>query len=393
MARERICYGLFTLGIGVLLYCFGSPFLFYILLLLILLPLCGNLLLYHDARRITVSLSLSGGCRRGKKQLLCFDVRHRGHLLVAQGVEAELRLRWRAFDREHTERIHFALGARQEQIRFVVPAEHSGMLEVECLGLRVRDLLQLFSQRLPDFARQEVLVLPALARLSVSLHRGNPGESREEGELQNRRGADFSEPFDLRPYQPGDDLRGIHWKLSGKLDELILREPGDPVHFDVAILPDLGCLREGEPVSEAALEAARSYTEALGIALLRQHVSFCFLQPSARGIALQEVRDIRTFRQQLLCWLSQPISQESGTSLRYFLTEHLQSHFSRLLVLSAGGCSRELSGLAEQLSVTVLNAEEEQEAASAEKLSSRSVLLCLPAPPEAEKEYRIRVTV
>lgn len=66
MTRERVCYGLFTLGIAALLYCFGSPFLLYILLLLILLPICGNLLLYYDARRLTVSLSLPSGHRRGR---------------------------------------------------------------------------------------------------------------------------------------------------------------------------------------------------------------------------------------------------------------------------------------------------------------------------------------
>lgn len=393
MTRERVCYGLFTLGIGLLLYVFGSPVLLYILLLLIFLPLCGNLLLYYDARRISVSLSLPSGYRRGKKQPLCFEVSRRGRLLVAQGVEAELRFRWRTFDREFTEQVRFALDEKQERIIFTVPADHSGVLEVECIGLWVRDLLQLFSQRLPDFARQEVIVLPAAVRLSVSLYREDTGESRGEGELRNRRGTDLSEPFDLRPYQPGDDLRGIHWKLSGKLQELILREPGDPAHFDVAVLPDLGRLREGEAVSEATLEAALSYGEALCVALLRQRVSFCLLLPAARGISLQEVRDIREFRQQLLCWLSQPVPRESGTILRYFLLEHLQSRFSRLLVLSAGGCSRELSSLPEQLSVTVLNAEALQDAVSAEKLGSRAVLLRLPAQQEAGKAYQIRVTV
>ncbi len=393
MTRERVCYGLFTLGIAALLYCFGSPFLLYILVLLILLPVCGNLLLYYDARRISVSLSLPSGYRRGKKQLLHFDVSSRGQLLVAQGIEAELRFCWRTFGQEYTEQVHFVLSARQERFTFAVPAEHSGMLEVECLGLRVRDLLQLFAQALPDFPRQEVVVLPATVRLSLTLSQENLGESREEGRLRNRRGTDLSEPFDLRPYQPGDDIRGIHWKLSGRLQELILREPGDLAHFDVAVLPDLGRLREGDTVSDEALEAALSYGEALGLALLRQHISFCLLLPSARGISVQEVRDIREFRQQLLCWMRQPIPQESGTVLRYFLLEHLQTRFSRMLVLSAGGCSRELSSLPEQLSVTVLNAEELQDTVSAEKLGSRAVLLRLPARQEVEREYQIRVTV
>ncbi len=393
MTRERICYALFLIGIGALLYCFGSPFLFYILLLMLLLPLFGNILLLYDARRLTVSLSLPGGCRRGKKQPLHFTVQRRGHFLVAQGIEAEIRFRWRSFDQEYVEHIHFGLDTDGDQAVFTIPAEHSGVLEVECLGLRVRDLLQLFSQRLPDFPRQEVTVLPTALRLSLTLTRDNEGETREEGDTRNRRGTDLSEPFDLRPYQPGDDIRGIHWKLSGRLQELILREPGDPTRFEVAILPDLGRLREGEAVSEEALEAALSYGEALGLALLRQHISFCMPQPSAQGISLQEVRDMRAFREQLLCWIRQPIPQESGTALRYFLLERLQTRFSGLLVLSAGGCSREIADLSERLSVTVLNAEEQQETVVAEKLGSNAMLLRLPVRQTAGKSYPISVCI
>ena len=32
------------------------------------------------------------------------------------------------------------------------------------------------------------------------------------------------EDYDLRDYRPGDPMRSIHWKLSSKWDELIVRE-------------------------------------------------------------------------------------------------------------------------------------------------------------------------
>ena len=32
------------------------------------------------------------------------------------------------------------------------------------------------------------------------------------------------EPGDIRPYRPGDPIRRIHWKLSAKRDELLVRE-------------------------------------------------------------------------------------------------------------------------------------------------------------------------
>ena len=38
-------------------------------------------------------------------------------------------------------------------------------------------------------------------------------------------GGGFSEHHELRLYRPGDSLRQIHWKLSGKTGNLIYREP------------------------------------------------------------------------------------------------------------------------------------------------------------------------
>lgn len=45
----------------------------------------------------------------------------------------------------------------------------------------------------------------------------------DEGMMQNRKGNDPSEIFDIKDYTPGDDLRFVHWKLSGKADHLIMR--------------------------------------------------------------------------------------------------------------------------------------------------------------------------
>lgn len=43
-------------------------------------------------------------------------------------------------------------------------------------------------------------------------------------------GGGFSEDYELRQYQSGDSLKNIHWKLSSKQDELIVREPSIPVY-------------------------------------------------------------------------------------------------------------------------------------------------------------------
>ncbi len=390
MGRERILYILFTCGIAALLYVFAVPSLLYILVLLLALPVCGHILLLRDAEQLEISLELPGGKRRGMEQPLVFKTRCRHRLLVAQEVEAELRLRSRTFGTESTECFHFSVSHGEERFCFPVPAAHCGVLEVECLSLRTWDLLRIFSRPLSALPKQQVMILPAVRQLEATLSEKLIGFPAGDGLVQHRMGADRSEVYDLRQYQPGDDVRSIHWKLSGKLDELVLRLPGDPIRYELAVLPDIGLYQNGSAISGEALEAAFSYGEALCGELLRLHVRFCMLQMSPQGICLGEIRTEQDFRQQLLLWLSRPLPEESGTLFRYFKLAHLEEQFSRLVVLSADGYSRELESLTEEIAVTVLNTSEKAETVSAEKLGSSSELLVLPVQQEAGRRYRIR---
>ena len=43
--------------------------------------------------------------------------------------------------------------------------------------------------------------------------------------LKPKPGGGYSEEHELRPYRQGDPLNAIHWKLSSKLDDPIVREP------------------------------------------------------------------------------------------------------------------------------------------------------------------------
>ena len=49
-------------------------------------------------------------------------------------------------------------------------------------------------------------------------------------------GGGYAEEHELRPYRPGDSVNAIHWKLSSKTDEVIIREPLEPVDEGTAVL-------------------------------------------------------------------------------------------------------------------------------------------------------------
>lgn len=52
-----------------------------------------------------------------------------------------------------------------------------------------------------------------------------PASHVSSNTLQPKRGGGFSEEHDLRQYVQGDDLRMIHWKLTAKTGEPVVRQP------------------------------------------------------------------------------------------------------------------------------------------------------------------------
>lgn len=54
-----------------------------------------------------------------------------------------------------------------------------------------------------------------------------------------RPGYDPSELFDVREFQNGDRLQSVHWKLSARTDELMVKENSLPKACAVAIVADL----------------------------------------------------------------------------------------------------------------------------------------------------------
>lgn len=64
---------------------------------------------------------------------------------------------------------------------------------------------------------EKPVVIPNSENMSVIGHNAKPGGG-------------FSDIYELRPYQIGDSLKNIHWKLSSKQDELIVREPNMPIY-------------------------------------------------------------------------------------------------------------------------------------------------------------------
>lgn len=102
--------------------------------------------------------------------------------------------------------------------------DHCGSVTVTAENMRICDYLGLFAFPVRKKAAKTITVRPR--PLPVALPE-DPIHS-VSGSWKPKSGGGFSENHELRPYRPGDSLNQIHWKLSAKTGDLILRQSMEP---------------------------------------------------------------------------------------------------------------------------------------------------------------------
>ena len=121
-----------------------------------------------------------------------------------------------------------------------------GNYEFELVRIKLYDFSRLFyvTKRVKKYANVEVM--PQIDEIPVRVTdrvRNFFGDSDIYDDL--RPGYDPSELFDVREFQNGDRLQSVHWKLSARTDELMVKENSLPKACAVAIVADLRGIKKG----------------------------------------------------------------------------------------------------------------------------------------------------
>ena len=132
--------------------------------------------------------------------------------------------------------LRFPPGLSAETVKVLnVDTSHCGTLRLR-LEVRVQDLFGLWQSRPFRCGEEYVTVAPQLTPLQIVLADNTAVRSDSEKYSQSKPGSDPSETFAIREYVPGDPIRQIHWKLSQKTDELMLRELGLPIATQILLV-------------------------------------------------------------------------------------------------------------------------------------------------------------
>lgn len=136
--------------------------------------------------------------------------------------------------------VEFSTLIRGNSIKRTIPVMFPvrGKYRVGPGRIELSDPLGLFRYKIKAEGFSEVLILPSWKSLKFFPIGGSSTILREENIQRDREGTS-PEFFNIREYQPGDPLKFVHWKLTAKHGEIIVKQFTQQVESTWGIIIDL----------------------------------------------------------------------------------------------------------------------------------------------------------
>lgn len=131
------------------------------------------------------------------------------------------------------------MGKSTQEIKLHFTPEYVGNILLVLSRVRIWDYSRCLRVNKKIDSRNDVTILPTEKELSERLNVGSSNLFENESVLLNKPGSDLTEILNIREYNQGDRISRIHWKLSGKYEELMIKEYASPLYYYPLFLLDL----------------------------------------------------------------------------------------------------------------------------------------------------------
>ena len=280
---SALCYLLLLLALAALLLTSGSFWALAGLCLLLLLPLASWAVNIYIRRHLQADILTP--TTTAKRTAASCRVRIRnGAFLPVMRYGCQVSIRNDLTEEEQTVTLTGSIGAKGESSQTILlQSSFCGRVYVQISRFTLLDYLGLLPMKAPVKADARLTILPDLYPMEADMT-ARPAYA-DDG-ASNRRGEDRSEVYQLREYRPGDDIRQIHWKLSSKLDELILKEASQPESRSLLVFWDK---RTGGTPQQ--MDALAEVVSSAGMALLQSGVPYTLCWTDRDDLQTQDISE------------------------------------------------------------------------------------------------------
>ena len=359
MIKVRIVYGIAMAITAVLFFWSARLYLLGTLAAMILLPLVLRFLLRLECENLKITPEIKSACMVGQNLTITIEVRGRGSFFFAAGiVNLVLDLENKLLEQKREVPVTIGLSKRAVAVYLPYTPQGCGQVTARIKDVCCYDIMGFNCLRVQVPDTLILTVYPEKFPLGITTDSSLSGFREGEQQTVSRRGNDPTEVFDLREYQNGDDVRSIHWKLSEKMDKLLIKESSDTSHYSTMVLLDAGRFQETKQLSMLLLSSAVGLALTFSEKLLDLGILHYAGLPSGDGIYFQQVTERAEHTRVVDTWMGLTLEKQAGEGLRYFLADRTNRNCRHMIYITAGIFPDNIYMLPADLHVTAICVQE-----------------------------------
>ena len=288
MTKKRITWILIILFAAILYLFANGTGTLALLISCIAAPLISLLIIFASGRHMTITLDKVDP--DSEEQSIKLFLKNHDIMPVSNVV---VTVRCRNLRTGETEQIDVTKSLRPkgkaEEIIKVIPS-HAGKYEISIESAGVSDPLQLWQRKIAAEDRLYITVMPTLFDMDLLVTSSSSAMPESYSYIDGRNGNDPGEVRGIREYVPGDSIKNIHWKLSSKVDKLLVKEMGLPITDQFLVILDNAA---DVGLNPDALDAIASVFRSVLNTLMSEGVDFTagWTRPDTGEPVFRRIRD------------------------------------------------------------------------------------------------------
>lgn len=361
MKKYRIMY-LMALGIMLFLYIMtnGKEALL-LCILFLLLPIVTGTMARLSGKQLQIASGGPVSCQQGYEIEIPLRLRKKRGGWIGR-VEIPVQFENTLFGQREEKRL-MLFPDYQGETDYLIPldTDRCGKVKISLKRLYYYDLLGLFRWEKEYF--KEVIVLIYPEPVSLQIQPLSRPQSRETGDAfdEKKRGQDTSETFDLRDYQKGDSIRAVHWKLSTKMDQLLIREFSRPANYSIILLFDFFLKSDKNGRKKQMTNETAALVSAVMDGLLKQNMGHQVGYMNGEEYMEMTVDSLESKAKMLETMLSLKVEKKKSDLIQIFLNLELYRSFTKVIYITEQMDEESASSLGNLINLSVIIPGESQE--------------------------------
>ncbi|MGB8454656.1 MAG: DUF58 domain-containing protein [Anaerocolumna sp.] len=285
MLKNKLGYLLFLIIAGFFAVLYNEYFIGIMFLVAVLLPFVLLGIVIYSCHRIIIKLDTTTMVV-GKDEYLNLTVYLNNPSIFPVSRMNLMIQYYNEFSGEiKKENIQVTLDQKSSQnVACQIISKYCGNLLFEVKSIKLYDYFLIWSVKKKIRQAVHIAVMPEISEIPNTIITENPYIMVDSDVFsEHKAGDDPSEIFGIREYREGDKPNRIHWKLSYKQEQLMIKEFSDPIKDSIVVLLDLGCREKYETrlqIVDGLLECAISVSYNL---LMNEHIHKFFWYDQNEG--------------------------------------------------------------------------------------------------------------